>query len=89
MPRAPSCPPWPPAVRWSRSIAALPVAFLAYEAVLYAASLVLSNGEGAFNTDVVAYVTLVEVVAFLALLIVHRLAVAAGLLEPNAVERAI
>ena len=64
-------------------IAALPVAFIAYEAVLYVASLVLSNGEGAFNTDVVAYVTLVEVVAFLALLIAHRLAVAAGLVEPE------
>jgi hypothetical protein len=69
--------------------AALPAAFLAYEAVLYAASLVLSHGEGAFNTDVVAYVSLVEVVAFLALLITHRLAVTAGLIEPNAVERAV
>ena len=65
-------------VRCARDRAALPVAFLAYEAVLYVASLVLSNGEGAFNTDVVAYVSLVEVVAFLALLIVHRLAVAGG-----------
>ena len=67
-------------------VAALPVAFVAYQAVLYLASLVLSNGEGAFNTDVVAYVALVEVVAFVALLITHRLAVAAGLVEPNAVE---
>ena len=70
-------------------ISALPVAFLAYEAVLYVASLVLPHGEGAFNTDVVAYVALVEVLAFLALLIVHRLAVGAGLVEPNAVESAI
>jgi hypothetical protein len=70
-------------------ISALPVAFLAYEAVLYIASLVLPHGEGAFNTDVVAYVALVEVLAFLALLIVHRLAVGAGLVEPNAVESAI
>ena len=70
-------------------IAVLPVAFLAYEAVLYVASLVLPHGEGAFNTDVVAYVTLVEVIAFLALLIVHRLAVGAGLVEPNAVEGAV
>lgn len=68
------------------AIAALPVAFLAYEAVIYAASLVLTNGEGAFNTDVVAYVTLVEVIAFLVLLVTHRLAVAVGLLEPNAIE---
>jgi hypothetical protein len=53
------------------------------------ASLVLTNGEGAFNTDVVAYVSLVEAVAFLALLIAHRLAAAVGIVEPNAVERAI
>jgi hypothetical protein len=65
---------------------ALPVAFLAYEAAIYVGSLVLTNGEGAFNTDVVAYVTLVEVVAFLALLIAHRLAVAVGWVEPNAIE---
>jgi hypothetical protein len=68
---------------------ALPAAFIAYEAVLYVASLVLTNGEGAFNTDVVAYVSLVEAVAFLGLLIVHRLAAAVGIVEPNAVERAI
>ncbi|KAB2942614.1 MAG: hypothetical protein K8F92_02945 [Hyphomicrobium sp.] len=67
-------------------IVSLPVAFLAYEAVIYAASLVLTNGEGAFNTDVVAYVSLVEVVAFLGLLITHRLAVAVGLVAPNAIE---
>jgi hypothetical protein len=67
-------------------LSALPVAFLAYEAAIYVGSLVLTNGEGAFNTDVVAYVTLVEVVAFLALLIVHRLAVAVGWVEPNAIE---
>jgi hypothetical protein len=70
-------------------LAALPAAFIAYEAVLYVASLVLTNGEGAFKTDVVAYVSLVEAVAFLALLIVHRLAAAVGIVEPNAVERAI
>lgn len=70
-------------------VAALPVAFAAYEAVIYLASLVLTHGEGAFRTDVVAYVALVEAVAFLALLITHRLAAAAGLVEPNAVEGAI
>jgi len=67
-------------------LAALPVAFVAYEAVLYLGTLVLSRGEGAFNTDVVAYVSMVEVVAFLALLVAHRLAVAVGLVAPNAVE---
>lgn len=70
-------------------VAALPVAFLAYEAVIFLGTLVISRGEGAFNTDVVAYVGLVEVVAFLGLLIAHRLAVAAGLVAPNAVEGAV
>lgn len=70
-------------------VVALPVAFAAYEAVIYLGTLVLTHGEGAFNTDVVAYVSLVEVVAFLALLIAHRLGVAVGLVEPNAVERAV
>jgi hypothetical protein len=70
-------------------VAALPVAFAAYEGVIYLGTRVLSHGEGAFNTGVVAYVALVEVVAFLALLITHRLAVAAGLVEPNAVEGAV
>jgi len=69
--------------------AALPVAFAAYEAVIYLGTLLLTHGEGAFNTGVIAYVTLVEAVAFLALLIAHRLAVAIGLVEPNAVEGAV
>jgi hypothetical protein len=68
--------------------AALLVAFAVYQAAIYIGTLVLSHGEGAFNRDVVAYVALVEVVAFLALLVTHRLAVAAGFLAPNAVERA-
>jgi hypothetical protein len=70
-------------------LAALPVAFVAYEAVLYVATQFLTRGEGAFNTDVVAYVSLVEVVAFVALLIAHRLAVAVGLVERNVVEGAV
>ncbi len=70
-------------------VAALPVAFAAYEAVIYLGTLVLTQGEGAFNANVVAYVGLVEVVAFLALLIAHRLGVSVGLVAPNAVERAI
>ncbi|WP_072373040.1 hypothetical protein [Hyphomicrobium sp. NDB2Meth4] len=69
-------------------LAALPIAFAAYEAVIYVATQFLSRGEGAFNTDVVLYVGTVEVVAFLALLVAHRLAVAVGLVAPNAVEGA-
>lgn len=69
--------------------AALPVAFTVYEAAIFVGTLVLTRGEGAFNTNVVAYVAIVEVVAFLGLLIAHRLAVAVGLVQPNAVEGAV
>ena len=68
---------------------ALPLAFLAYQAVLYAAGMLLPNGEGAFTYVVLAYVGLVEVVAYIVLLTAHRLAVSAGLLGPNAVEGAV
>ena len=68
------------------ALGTLPVAFLAYEAVLYAASLLLPGGEGAFSYRVIAYVGLVEVVAFIVLLIAHRVAAAAGFLAPNALE---
>jgi hypothetical protein len=67
----------------------LPVAFLAYQAVLYAAGLVLPNGEGAFSYPVLAYVGLVEVVGYIVMLTARRLAVSAGLLGPNAVDGAI
>jgi hypothetical protein len=70
-------------------VAALPVAFLAYQAVLYAAGMLLPNGEGAFSHSVLAYVGLVEIAAYIVLLTVHRLAVSAGLLGPNAVEGAV
>lgn len=68
---------------------ALPVAFLAYQVVLYAAGMFLPNGEGAFTYGVLAYVGLVEVVAYIVLLTVHRLAVSAGFLAPNIVEGAV
>jgi hypothetical protein len=69
--------------------ATLPVAFLAYQAVLYTSGLLLPNGEDAFSPGVLAYVALVEVMAYLVLLSAHRLAVSAGLLGPNAVEGAV
>ncbi len=68
---------------------ALPVAFAVYEAAIFIGTLSITRGEGAFNSDVIAYVSLVEVVAFGALLIAHRLAAAVGLVSPNAVERAV
>lgn len=73
----------PPVGRAVAVIATLPATFLAYE-VLF----VLAHGEGAFNTGVVGYVALVEVIIFLALLIVHSPGVGAVLVEPNAVENA-
>ena len=69
-------------------LASLPIAFLAYEAALFVGTLALPRGEGAFNYDVVLYVSIVEVAAFTALLIAHRLAVATGLVDRNAIERA-
>jgi len=69
-------------------LASLPTAFLAYEAALFVGTLVLPRGEGAFNYDVMVYVTTVEAIAFVALLIAHRIAVATGLIGPNAIERA-
>lgn len=67
---------------------ALPVAFLVYQAGIYAGTLVLSHGEGAFRYDIVQYVATIEVIAFAVLLAVHRIAFAAGFVTPNAVERA-
>jgi hypothetical protein len=70
-------------------VVALPVAFAAYEAAIYVGTLVITHGEGAFNAGVVSYVATVEVVAFLGLLIAHRLASAVGLVRANAVEGAV
>jgi hypothetical protein len=70
-------------------VGTLPTAFLAYEAVLYAATPFLPGGEGAFGAEVVLYVALVEVVAYAVLLVAHRLARASGLVAPNAVEGAL
>ena len=67
---------------------ALPIAFLAYQAVLYAAGMLLPNAEGAFTYSVLAYVGLVEIVGYIVLLAVHRLAVYAGWLAPNVGEGA-
>ncbi len=68
-------------------LAALPTAFLVYEAALFVGTLVLPRGEGAFNYDVLVYVSVLEVSAFIVLLVAHRLAVASGLVAPNAIER--
>jgi hypothetical protein len=70
-------------------LGSLLTAFLVYEAALFVGTLVLPRGEGAFNYDVMTYVSTVEVIAFIVLLIAHRVAVATGLIGRNAVERAV
>lgn len=70
-------------------LVALPVAFAVYEASIFVGTLVLTRGEGAFNGSVVFYVAIVEAVAFIALLIAHRLGAAVGLVDRNAVEGAV
>jgi hypothetical protein len=70
-------------------LGSLLVAFLAYEAALFVGTLALPRGEGAFNYDVLTYVSTVEVIAFIVLLVAHRLAVATGFIGRNAVERAV
>lgn len=66
-------------------IAALVTSFGAYEAVLYAASFVL-GGEGAFTAEIVGQIAIVNAAAFAGLVVLHRLAVMAGVAR-SAAER--
>ena len=59
--------------------AALAGAFLAYEAVLVAATAVLASGSEAFSLPIVGWVLRVNVLSLAGLLILHRLAVWIGL----------
>lgn len=61
-------------------------AFLAYEVALYAATAFLPSGDEAFSLPVVAEIFWTNAVALAGLLVLHRIAVAAGLLatEPGA-----
>jgi hypothetical protein len=61
-------------------------ALIACQAVLYAATFVLPNGEGAFSFAVVSYVATVDAIAFAALLAVHWLASSVGIVRPSLVE---
>ncbi len=68
--------------------AAFGVAFVAYQAVLYAATFILPSSEGAFSFAVVSYVATVNAVAFPVLLAAHRVAVAVGVVSRNILEGA-
>lgn len=62
--------------------AALSAAFVAYEAVLAAANPFLSSSWDSFAPAMVARIALVNLVAFAALLALHRLGIAIGLIAP-------
>lgn len=66
--------------------AAFAVAFAAYEGVLYAAGFVLPGGDGAFTAEIVERIALINAVAFVVLLVVHRVAVALGAIPRNLIE---
>jgi hypothetical protein len=68
------------------AVSALLVSFAAYEATLYAATFVLGGGDEAFTAAVVGRIAAIDAAAFVALLFVHRLAVAAGIARRNALE---
>jgi hypothetical protein len=61
---------------------ALPLSFVAYEAVLYAAGLVLGGSDSAFTTEVIQRIFVINAVAFVGLLVLERVAIALSLLKP-------
>lgn len=66
---------------------ALIAAFVAYEAVLFAATAVLPSGEAAFSLPIVGEIALVNVIAFTVLLLLHRLVAMSGMLPQISRER--
>jgi hypothetical protein len=62
--------------------AAFLAAFAAYEAGLYAATFALGGAEAAFSQPFVAQIFKVDVISFVALLALHRAALAIGLAAP-------
>lgn len=61
-------------------------AFVGYEGVLYAAGFALPGGDGAFSTEIVSQIAITNMVSFVVLLVVHRLAVALGAIPRNLAE---
>jgi hypothetical protein len=58
------------------------VAFTTYELALYATGLALSAADGAFAADIVGRIFEINLIAFVGLLALHRLAVSVALLTP-------
>jgi hypothetical protein len=63
------------APRWTRSVAAFLGAFIGYEGVLYAAGLVLASGDDAFSLQTVAFVFGTNLIGFVGLEALRRVAV--------------
>jgi hypothetical protein len=59
-------------------------AFLVYEAVLFSATALLPSGDDAFSFAVIAQILWTNLLALAGLLVLHRLAVAIGLLADDA-----
>ncbi|MEQ1669406.1 MAG: hypothetical protein ABL893_00970 [Hyphomicrobium sp.] len=58
-------------------------AFVAYEAAIYAAGAVLGGAEAAFTLSALTYIFQVNVIAFAAIALIHRAALALALIEPE------
>lgn len=69
----------PPTLRLALGFVA---AFATYELALYATSLSLSAADGAFSAEIVGRIFEINLVAFVGLLLLHRVAVAFALLTP-------
>lgn len=61
---------------------AFTAAFVAYEASIYAAGLVLGGTEGAFSVEAVTYILMINAAAFAGLVVLHRGAIALHVLRP-------
>lgn len=67
------------------AVAAFAVGFVAYEAVLLAAGLVLP-GSGGFSAEIVQQIATINAAAFAVLLVVHWIASAVGAIPRNLIE---
>jgi hypothetical protein len=69
-------------------LAGFAAAFIVYQGLLFAATAFLPSGDGAFSAAVIWQVLWTSAVALAGLLILHRLAIAIGLLAGDGEDRA-
>lgn len=65
---------------WAALTAGFIAAFIIYEGTLYAATAILPSGDGAFSPAVVVEIFLTNTVALVGLIVLHRAALAIGLM---------